>query len=106
MGQWAMWIAAAGAASAFADDVPAIYAGADLRQGRALIEEHECNTCHAKKVGGDGSAIYKPGGSRVTSLGSLRGMVEACNMQLNLQLFPEDVTSIAAVLNRDHYHYR
>jgi hypothetical protein len=39
-------------------------------------------------------------------LGALRGMVEACNQELNLGLFPEDVTSISAVLNRDHYRFK
>jgi hypothetical protein len=32
--------------------------------------------------------------------------VEACNMQLNLGLFPEEVNSVAAVLNRDHYRLK
>ncbi|GAB4398196.1 MAG: hypothetical protein OHK0048_09020 [Rhodoferax sp.] len=88
-----------------AQEIPALYHGADLKQGEALIAQHQCNACHARKVGGDGSAIYKPGG-RVNSLGSLRGMVEACNQQLNLGLFPDEVTSVAAVLNRDHYRFK
>jgi len=32
-------------------------------------------------------------------------MVEQCNTELNLGLFPEEVTSVAAVLNRDHYRF-
>ena len=35
--------------------------------------------------------------------GTLRGMVEQCNTELNLDLFPEEVSAIAAVLHRDHY---
>jgi hypothetical protein len=38
--------------------------------------------------------------------GFLRGMVEQCNTELNLGLFPEEVTSIGAVLNRDHYRFK
>jgi hypothetical protein len=56
-------------------------------------------------VGGDGSAIYKPAG-RLNSPGLLRGMVEQCNTELNLGLFPEEVNSISAVLNRDHYRLK
>jgi hypothetical protein len=56
-------------------------------------------------VGGDGSAIYKPQG-RINSAAMLRGMVEQCNTELNLGMFPEDVTSVAAVLNRDHYKFK
>ena len=33
-------------------------------------------------------------------------MVEQCATQLNLSLFPEEVTAMAAVLNRDHYRFR
>ena len=36
---------------------------------------------------------------------SLRGMVEYCNTELGLSLFPDEVTAMAAVLDRDHYHF-
>jgi hypothetical protein len=32
-------------------------------------------------------------------------MVEMCNTELNLGLFPEDVLAVAAVLQRDHYRF-
>lgn len=86
-------------------EVPAIYRDADLAQGEALIRQHRCTQCHAEKVGGDGSGIYRPMG-RVNTAGLLRGMVEQCNSVLNLQMWPEEVTSVAAVLNRDHYRFR
>lgn len=92
-------------AAVHANDVPALYQGADLKLGENLIEQHQCTACHQRKVGGDGNAIYRPAG-KVNSLGALRGMVEACNQELNLGLFPEDVTSISAVLNRDHYRFK
>ena len=78
---------------------------ADLALGARLIAENKCVECHVRKVGGDGSAIYKPQG-RINTPGFLRGMVEQCNTELNLGLFPEDVTAIAAVLNRDHYRFK
>ncbi len=88
------------------DDVlPAIYAGANLTLGEELIKTHQCTSCHQSKVGGDGSAMYKPG-KRLTNAGYLRGMVELCNTEMNMQMFPEEVTSVAAVLNRDHYHFK
>ena len=82
--------------------VPVIFQGADLRLGAQLLAEHKCAACHQQKVGGDGSAIYRPSG-RIHTAGLLRGMVEHCNTELNLSLFPEEVTAVAAVLNRDHY---
>ena len=85
--------------------VPAIFQDADLALGAKLIAEHQCAQCHVRKVGGDGSAIYRPKG-RINTPGFLRGMVEQCNSELNLGLFPEEVTAVAAVLNRDHYKFR
>lgn len=89
-------VAAAQAAPLFRD--------ADLAMGEKLIQEHKCGACHARKVGGDGSAIYRPKG-RINNAGALRGMVQYCSTELNLSLFPEEVTAMAAVLDRDHYHF-
>ena len=84
---------------------PDIFQDADLELGTRLIAENNCATCHQRNVGGDGSAIYRPSG-RINAPGVLRGMVESCNTQLSLGLFPEEVTAIAAVLNRDHYRFK
>jgi hypothetical protein len=80
------------------------FQGADLALGQRLIVEHACAQCHARKVGGDGSAIYRPAG-RINSAAKLRSMVEICSTELKLQLFPEELEAIAAVLNRDHYRF-
>lgn len=93
------------ATATLAQEMPALYQGADLGLGEKLIADNQCDACHIRNVGGDGNGIYRPAG-RVNSLGLLRGQVEACNTVLNLALFPEEVTSISAVLNRDHYHFR
>ena len=92
----------AGAAQA---EVPAIFQGADLKLGDKLIAEHKCNQCHAQKWGRDGLDIYRPKG-RIHDAGKLRGMVDYCSNQLGLTLFPEEVTAIAAALNRDHYYFQ
>lgn len=93
------------ATGALAQAVPALYQGADLKLGEQLIADNQCDACHIRNVGGDGNAIYRPTG-RVNSLGLLRGQVEACNTTLSLGFFPEEVTSVAAVLNRDHYRFK
>jgi hypothetical protein len=92
------------AATAWAQ-VPHIFHGADLKLGEKLIAENQCSSCHMRRVGGDGSAIYKPKG-RVNAPGVLRGMVEQCNTELNLGFFPEEATAVAAVLNRDFYKFK
>jgi hypothetical protein len=92
------------AGSALAQVHP-LYQGADLALGEKLIAESKCDACHQRNVGGDGHAIYRPAG-RINTPGALRGMVDYCSTQLNLGFFPEEVNSIAAVLNRDHYRFK
>jgi hypothetical protein len=107
-----MWRAVGGvagslllAAATSAQTAAALYQGADLPLGERLVREHRCAECHTRKVGGDGSAIYRPQG-RINSPAALRGMVEQCNLELNLTLFPDEVTAVSAVLNRDHYRFK
>ena len=83
----------------------AIFDNADHALGVRLMEEHRCAACHARKAGGDGSAIYRPD-ERIRTAGALRGVVEQCNTELGFGLFPEEVTAIAAVLNKRHYQFR
>lgn len=98
-------VTAPAAAPAQPDAGPELFRGADVELGAKLIRENKCTQCHAQRVGGDGSAIYRPEG-RINSPAKLRGMVEYCSTELKLSLFPEEVTAIAAALNRDHYHFK
>ena len=97
-----LWSACAVAPPAGA--TPEIFRDADLALGEQLIKEHACAACHVRRVGGDGSAIHRPQG-RINSPGTLRGMVDLCSVELKLSLFPEEITAVAAVLNRDHYRF-
>jgi len=98
--------AAAGlvAASAALAQTPELFRDADLKLGEKLIRENRCSECHARRVGADGSAIYRPTG-KINTPAALRGMVDYCSTELNLGLFPEEVTAVAAVLQRDHYRF-
>ena len=104
LGAVALALSAGGAANANAAG-PVEFQGADLALGQRLIQQHQCVACHVSKVGGDGSAIYKPKG-RISRPAALLAMVEMCSIELNLQLFPEDVAAVAAVLQRDHYRFK
>ena len=101
--QWLLLLAL-GMGSAASAQEPALFKNADLKLGEKLMAEHKCNQCHAQKWTDDGKAIYRPKG-RVNTPALLQGMVERCSTQLNLSLFPEEVTAMAAVLNRDHYRF-
>lgn len=89
---------------AAAPALPPEFQGADLRLGEQLIRDHRCAECHVRRVGGDGNAIYRPAG-RINRPAALLTMIEVCSTELNLQLFPEDIQAIAAVLHRDHYRF-
>ena len=82
-----------------------LFKEADLALGEKLIADNKCEECHKRRAGGDGSDIYNPKG-RINTPAFLRGMVEQCNTELNLGMFPEEVTAVAAVLNRDHYKFK
>ena len=96
--------AAPAAAQTAPAPVPALFEGADLPLGEKLIAEHRCSACHQKRFGGDGSSIYRPAG-RINTPAALRGMVDYCSTELNLGLFPEEVTAVTGVLQRDHYRF-
>lgn len=102
-----VWMIVAGlmfASASYAQQHP-LFKGADLALGEKLIADNKCSECHARRVGGDGSAIYKPKG-RINSAGALRGMVEYCSTELNLGFFPEETNAVAAKLNLDYYKFR
>jgi hypothetical protein len=101
---WALALSATVVLPAWAAE-PDIFRGADLSLGEMLLREHRCSECHTRRVGGDGSDIYNPRG-RISTPGALRGMVEYCSTELRLQMFPEEVSAVAAVLNRDHYRFK
>ena len=94
------------AAADWKDQVKALAgpAGADLALGVQLIRQHQCTECHTRHLGSDGLAIYRPG-LRIRDAAGLRSMVARCDTELSLNLFPEEVLAISAVLNRDHYRY-
>ena len=92
----------AGAASA---QTPDVFKGANPSDGHALMSERQCDACHAQKWGNDGKDIYRPG-KLLHSASDLRKQVNQCNTGLNLNLFPEEETDIAAWLNDAYYHFK
>ena len=82
-----------------------LFKDADHLLGEKLMADNKCEECHKRRVGGDGSDIYKPKG-RINTAGTLRGMVEYCNTELNLGFFPEDTAAVAAALNKRYYKFK
>ena len=84
--------------------LPALAAG-DPAEGRKLVEEKKCETCHHNKTLGDATSIYLRKDRKVTSLEKLGAQVARCNAELGLLLFPEDEEHITAYLNATYYKF-
>ena len=80
-------------------------AAGDPEQGRKLVQEKKCETCHHNKTLGDAKAIYLRKDRKVTSLAKLKAQVAACNSELNLQLFPDEEEHIVAHLDKTYYKF-
>ena len=85
--------------------LPAL-AGGDPAEGRKLVAERKCETCHHNKTLGDATAVYLRKDRKVTSMEKLRAQVALCNSELNLQLFPDDEEHIVAHLNATYYKFK
>ena len=94
-----------GALAALLFAAPAAFAAGDPAEGRKLVDEKKCETCHHNKTMGDAKAIYLRKDRKVASLDKLKAQVARCNTELNLQLFPEDEENIVAHLNQTYYKF-
>ncbi|MEO5691940.1 MAG: hypothetical protein ABIQ72_02345 [Usitatibacter sp.] len=83
----------------------AAQAAPDAAEGRKLVEEKKCETCHHNKTMGDAKAIYLRKDRKVTSLEKLKARVSLCNTELNLQLFPDDEEHIVLFLDQTYYKF-
>ena len=81
-------------------------ANINVENGKQL-DQNKCYACHAKKTGfGNGDMIYTRSDSKVNSFAKLKTMVERCNTELRLDLFPEDEADVAAYLNKQFYKFK
>ena len=76
---------------------------ADLSNGRELHYSKRCAACHTEKTSRDEAFIYQRDDRKVRTLYDLRRYVSLCNMELKLELFPEDERDVAAYLNQQYY---
>ena len=80
-------------------------AAGDPAEGRKLVAEAHCETCHHNKTLGDATAVYLRTDRKVTSIEKLKAQVALCNSELNLKLFPDDEEHIVAYLNETYYKF-
>lgn len=79
---------------------------ADPAEGKKLVAEHNCETCHHNKTMGDASAIYLRKDRKVANMQQLKARVSLCNSELGLKLFPDEEEHIVAYLNETYYKFK
>lgn len=78
----------------------------DAATGKKILDQHNCNSCHAKMLGGDGNAIYSRAERKVKSPASLATQITRCSVNLGLMLFEEDEEHLGAYLNKNYYKFK
>ncbi|HID00414.1 MAG TPA: cytochrome c [Piscirickettsiaceae bacterium] len=69
-----------------------------IQMGKSLFEEAKCMACHTNRP-------FNGDNSRVSDFKSLSTMVEACNTNLGVGWFPEEVEAVAHYLNHHYYKF-
>ena len=95
-----------GPAGVRAESAEKLLAGADRKVGMTLHQEKACMSCHAQRLGGDGSAMYTRLDRKVRTPEKLLAQIAFCNTQLSAAMFPEDERDVAAFLNHDYYYFK
>ena len=72
----------------------------DARAGQQLFEKHQCNRCHIKIMGGDGSAIFTRPDHKIRSAPQLLGQIDICSANVGVTFTPQEKQNLAAYLNR------
>ena len=96
----AAWVAA----SAFAQTQPPPFAAGDAKAGKSLVDR-DCVACHAQKFAGDADQMYRRPDRHVKNPRQLLAQVQACNVNLGKNYFPEEEEHIAAYLNLEFYRF-
>lgn len=75
-------------------------------EGKKSVDQHKCNACHIRKMGGDGSAIYTRPDHKIKSPASLATQISTCSTNLGLMLFEDEEENLGAYLNKTFYKFK
>lgn len=82
------------------------FADGDPAAGKKLFDQHNCNSCHIKMVGGDGNAVFTRPNHKVTSPQLLVKQMGMCSANIGVQLTPQEEKNIGAYLNQTYYKFK
>ena len=81
------------------------FPGGDALAGQHLFERHQCNRCHIKLVGGDGSAIFTSPNRKIHNAAELLEQIRICGANAGVTFTPQERQHLGAYLNR-YYHLK
>lgn len=82
------------------------FAKGDATAGKKLFNQHNCNSCHIAKFGGDGNTIFTRAERKVKTPAALATQIANCSTNLGLMLFEEDEAHLGAYLNKSFYKFK
>lgn len=80
-------------------------ATADIKNGKELHDAN-CISCHAAKMGGDGTGIYTRDNSRIETYPALVKQVHRCRDSLGIPWPTNDVNDVVEYLNKNFYKFK
>ncbi len=82
------------------------FATGNADTGKKLFEQNQCNSCHIKMVGGDGSEIFTRTDHKVRNASQLIKQINFCAGNAGIQLSAQDEQNLGAYLNQRYYHLK
>ena len=79
------------------------FATGNAETGKNLFEKNQCNSCHIKMVGGDGSEVFTRPDHKVHSASQLIKQINFCAGNAGIQLSAQDEQNLGAYLNQRYY---
>ena len=73
---------------------------------RKLFDQHECNSCHPGKVGGDGSAMFTRPDRIVHNAAELIPRIKFCSGAVGANLTAQEEQDLGAYLNQHYYNFK
>ncbi len=72
----------------------------DANIGQKLFERHNCNSCHAQLMSGDGNAIFTRSDRKVHDAAELLAQLGPCGSSAGIKLTQQEKQHLGAYLNR------
>lgn len=79
------------------------FATGNAETGKKLFEQNQCNSCHIKMVGGDGSEVFTRPDHKVRSAPQLIKQMSFCAANAGVDLSAQDEQDLGAYLNQRYY---